>query len=209
MKAMKVLFRISGILVCSSGCGCDGPEPPSIEPAAAPPAAIQKAEEAVPKPDEDAFERQKSFSLEDLEKRLWAGNADEAQRILFELTRRRTDEGCRLMIKFLREQSAKLPKDLPSLEEMKKFEAEYAVTKKRPDDNNWTQTFGKAMTAAGRLVLLDMPAADQAAKEFREELAVKWKGSELGALLQNHIQMECEQAKESVRTGAVPWTRPK
>ncbi|RBP45409.1 hypothetical protein DES53_103408 [Roseimicrobium gellanilyticum] len=209
MKTLNKLSRIAGIAICVLGSGCDGPPPSPAAPLEALSPTIQQGGRVASKTAEIDFTRLESSPLENLEKELWSGNADEANTILFELTRRRTDEGCRLMIKFLREQSAQLPKDLPSMEEMKKLEAEYHVTRKRPTGNHWSQTLGKATAAARRLVELDMPTADQAAKEFREELAVKWKGSEGGTLFLNLIQMEYEQAKEGVRTGAVPWSPPK
>lgn len=143
--------------------------------------------------------------LEALAKTVSTGTPRDASLALRELTRQRTEEACTLMIKLLHAEAALLPEQLPPLDEMKRLEAQYLATRKEPEGDHWAKHFRKAAEAARYLVMLDMPVADRAAKDFRDELSKKWGANELGKILLNTVNTEYSQAERDVQTGVVPW----
>lgn len=143
--------------------------------------------------------------LEALAKTVSTGTPRDASLALRELTRHRTDETCALMIKLLHAEAELLPEQLPPLDEMKRLEAEYLATGKEPEGDHWAKHFRKAAETARYLVMFDMPVADRAAKDFRDELLKKWGASDLGKILLNTVNTEYSQAEKAVQSGVVPW----
>jgi hypothetical protein len=208
MKGPMQFPVVTMMLLSVALASCDSPEDPKTlnknEPSRGP-AATKPV--LAPLAAEQLAGDENTMPADSLMTVITAGNAEEAGRAMKELARWRTDESCKLLIKVLREQGSQLPAQLPSLEEVKRFEEEFIATRKYPAVDHWSQRFRKAAYAAQWLVLMDMPEANQAAKEFREELTAKWKDDKAGEILLNVVETEYRQGSEDVKRGVVPWKR--
>ncbi len=147
--------------------------------------------------------------LEELIETAKSSRDGEAASAIRKVATHRTDEACALLIKFLREESALIKDKLPSLDEWKRGEAEYERTGKIPvgmeEYASWGAHARRSADAARYLVMLDMPEARQAAYEFRDQLAKKWVGSEVGKIMLDTVDGELRLSEMAVKSGSVPW----